>query len=121
MLIIHHEAENASPNAAAETVKRLPLRVYVERWGLFLVKGTERLKVHPSAPEREIPANHLDNVIGGCDLLDGFGGNRCHRVIFRSFRILSDAKFRKRKNLSNVQLMSRASLVASEGEWRRQS
>jgi len=108
VLIIHDEAENASPHPAAETVKRLPLRVYVERRGLFLVKRTERLKVHTGAPEREIRANHVNDVVGGRDLLYGFGGNRCHRVTFGSFRMLGDAKFRKRKNIS----MSRIFLVA---------
>ena len=38
----------------AETVKRLALRAHRERWGLFLMKGAERLKIGSRAFQGKI-------------------------------------------------------------------
>src|SRR5436190_4356607 len=70
MLIIHDKTENAPPCSAAETVKRLALRAHRERWGLFLMKGAERLKVGSGALERKIRSDHFNDVIRRRDLFD---------------------------------------------------
>ena len=70
VLVIHHEAENASADAAAETVKRLPRRTDRERRRFFLMKRAERLEICARALERKVRADHLHDVVGGRDLLD---------------------------------------------------
>ena len=66
------------------------------------------LEVRTRAPKREIAPDDIDDVVRGRDLFYGVCRDRWHWLIFRSFRILGDAKFRKRKDLANVQLISRA-------------
>ena len=70
VLVIHDEAENASADAAAEAVKRLPLRTDRERRRLLLMKRAERLEIRARALERKIRADHLHDVVRGGDLLD---------------------------------------------------
>src|SRR3954453_5099590 len=97
MLVVHHEAEDASANAAAEAVKRLPVRIHMKRRRLLLVKRAEGLEVGPGAPERKVTPNDVHDVVGRSDLLYGFSRDRGHNVIFRSFGMLGDVKFRRRK------------------------
>ena len=54
VLVIHHEAENAPARAAAEAMKRLPLRTDRERRRLLLVKRAERLEIRARALQRKI-------------------------------------------------------------------
>src|SRR5439155_1185478 len=77
MFVIHHEPENAPAHAAAETMKRLPLRTDVERGRFLLVKRAERFEVRARAFEREIRPDHVDDIVRGGDLLDGLRWN-CH-------------------------------------------
>ena len=70
MLVIHHETENASAGAAAEAVKSLALRTDGKRRRFFLMKRAERLEGRASALERKIRADHFDDVVRRCDLLD---------------------------------------------------
>ena len=72
MFIFHHEPENASADPAAKAMKRLPLWINVKRRRFFLVEWTERLEISAGPFHREIRADHLDDVVGGCDLLYGF-------------------------------------------------
>ena len=82
VLVLHHESKNASPNAAAETMKRLSLRVDVKRRRFLLMKWTECLKIRPRALQWKIGADHFDDVVGGGNLLDCFWRN--HVVFYFS-------------------------------------
>lgn len=73
MLVFHHEAKDAAANAAAKTVKRLPLRADMKRRGLFLMKRTERFEIRACPLEWKIGADDFDHIICGGDLLDGLG------------------------------------------------
>jgi len=72
VLVFHHEPENASPDAAAEAMKCLALRIDVKRRRFLLMKWTERLEICAGPFQRKIRADHLDDVVGGRDLLYGF-------------------------------------------------
>ena len=72
VFVLHHEAKNASADAAAETVKGLALWTDVERGRLFLMKWTECLEIRAGAFKRKIGTDHLHDVVGGCDLFYGF-------------------------------------------------
>src|ERR1700737_3394929 len=72
MFVFHHEPENASADSAAKAMKRLTLRTDVKRRRFFLVKRTERLEISAGPFQRKIRADHLDDVVGGRDLLYGF-------------------------------------------------
>ena len=72
MLVLHHEPENAAAHATTKTMKRLPLRIYMERRGLLLVKRAKRLEICARALQREIRTNHLNDVVGCGNLLDYF-------------------------------------------------
>src|SRR5205823_8998382 len=63
MFVIHHKTKYASPGSAAEAVKGLALWADRERWGLFLMKGAERLKGGSGAFERKIRSDHFNDVI----------------------------------------------------------
>src|SRR3954468_22707613 len=71
MLVIHHEPENAAARAAPEAMESLARWTHRKRRRLFLVKRAERLEGRAGALKREISANHLDDVVGSGDLLDG--------------------------------------------------
>ncbi len=70
MLILHHKAKNAAAGAAPEAVESLPLWTDVKRRRLFLVKRTKRLEIRARAFQWKIGADHLDDVVRRCDLLD---------------------------------------------------
>ena len=72
VLVFHHEPENAAPDAAAKAMKCLTLRIDVKRRRFLLMKGTKRLKICAGPFQRKIRADHLDDVVGGRDLLYGF-------------------------------------------------
>jgi hypothetical protein len=72
MFVFHHEPENASTDPTAEAMKRLALRIDVKRRRFFLMKRAEGLKICAGPFQGEIGADHLDNVVGGRDLLYGF-------------------------------------------------
>ena len=72
MLIFHYEPENASADAASETVKGLALRIDVERRSFFLMKGTERFEICAGPFQREVRPDHFDDVVRSRDLLYGF-------------------------------------------------
>ena len=76
VLVIHDESKNAPAHAAAEAVKRLPLRLDRERWRLFLMKRTERLEIRAGALQRKIRSDHFHDVIRARDLLDCLGRDR---------------------------------------------
>src|SRR5580704_9910837 len=65
VLILLDEGENVTPLMAAETVKNLPMGIYIETRRLLLMKRTQRDKICSGALERQIGANHIHNVIGG--------------------------------------------------------
>jgi hypothetical protein len=67
------------------------------------MKGAERLEVRPSALEREIRADHFDDVVRGGDLFDCFRRDRSHArlIIFASFDFGSDAKLTQCESMSN--------------------
>ena len=69
-------------------MKRLPLWINVKRRRFFLVEWTERLEISAGPLHREIRADHLDDVVGGRDLLYGFRWN--HLTLFFA-RLLSEA------------------------------
>src|SRR6266496_2152106 len=71
VLIIHHKAENASAHPTSEAVKSLSLRTHMERWRFLLMKWAKRLEIRPRAFERKVRADYFDDVVRGCDLLDG--------------------------------------------------
>ena len=89
MLVFHHEPENASPDAAAEAMKCLTLRIDVKRRRFLLMKGTKRLEICAGPFQRKIRADHLDDVVGGGDLLYGFYWNHVGCLFFA--RLLSEA------------------------------
>ncbi len=89
MLVFHHEPENASPDAAAEAMKCLALRIDVKRRRFLLMKWTERLEICAGPFQRKIRADHLDDVVGGGDLLYGFYWNHVGCLFFA--RLLSEA------------------------------
>src|SRR5256885_536713 len=94
MLVVHYEPENAPADAAAKTMKCLTRRTDMKRRRLFLVKRAKRPKIRSGTFQREIRANHLDDVIRRRDLLDCLCWNGRHwNSIFRSFASRSDAKF----------------------------
>ena len=72
MLVIHYETKNAPAHAAAKTMKCLPGWAHNERRRLFLMKWAERLEIYSGTFQRKIRADHLDDVVGGRDLLYGF-------------------------------------------------
>src|SRR5262245_56885797 len=94
MLIIHHESEDAPTHATTETMKCLPAWAYHERRRSLLMKRTQRLEIRSRAFQREIRADHFDDVVRGGDLLDCFRRSRSHArlIIFASFDFRSDAK-----------------------------
>jgi hypothetical protein len=57
MLVFHTEAKNAPTHAAAEAMKRLPLRADMERRSFFLMKWAERLEIRAGTFERKIGAD----------------------------------------------------------------
>src|SRR5256885_8993048 len=71
MLIFHHEPKDASADSAAKAMKRLALWINVKRRRFFLVKWTERLEISAGPFQRQIRADHLDDVVAGRDLLYG--------------------------------------------------
>ena len=89
MLVFHHEPENAAPDAAAKAMKCLTLRIDVKRRRFLLMKGTKRLKICAGPFQRKIRADHLDDVVGGGDLLYGFYWNHVGCLFFA--RLLSEA------------------------------
>ena len=78
MLVFHDEAKNRAPRAAAKTMIRLPLRVNMERGALLAVERTQRDPACARALERKVRADHLDDVVGFGDALDGFFGKAGH-------------------------------------------
>jgi hypothetical protein len=71
MLVFHHEPENASADPAAKAMKRLALRIDMKRRRFFLMKRTERLEICAGPFQWKIRPDHLDDVVGGRDLLYG--------------------------------------------------
>ena len=71
VFIIHQKAKGSAADPAAKTVKCLALRTNMKGRRLFLMKGAERFEARARAPKRKIRADHLDDVIGSGDLLDG--------------------------------------------------
>src|ERR1700686_5251417 len=59
VLVFHDEAEDASADAAPETMKRLALRTDRKRRCLLLMKRAKRLEVCTSAFQWKIGADHL--------------------------------------------------------------
>src|ERR1700716_1057152 len=78
VLVFHGEAENAPAHAAAETMKRLALGTDRERWRLLLMKWTERFEVCARALQGKVRPDHLDDVVGGGNLLDGLSWDGRH-------------------------------------------
>ena len=72
MFVFHYEPENASTHPAAKAMKRLALRIDVKRWRFFLMKRAEGLEICAGPFQRKIRTDHLDDVVGGRDLLYGF-------------------------------------------------
>src|SRR5205085_4750099 len=89
VLIFHNEPENASADAAAETMKRLTLRAHVKRGRFLLMERAERLEIGARAFERKVGTNHFDNIISRGDLLDCFWWNHVRRLFFA--RLLNEA------------------------------
>jgi hypothetical protein len=89
MLVFHYEPENASTHPAAKAMKRLALRIDVKRRRFFLMKRAEGLEICAGPFQGEIGADHLDNVVGGRDLLYGFRWNHVGYLFFA--RLLSEA------------------------------
>ena len=100
VLIFHHESEDASAHATAETVKRLALGADMKRRRFFLVKWTERLEICAGPFQWKIGADDFHDVIRGCDLLNGF--RRDHVALFFA-RLLSEAM----PNLLSVEALSK--------------
>jgi hypothetical protein len=69
-------------------MKRLALRIDVKRRRFFLMERTERSEISAGPLQRKIRADHLDDVVGGRDLLYGFRWN--HSLLFFA-RLLSEA------------------------------
>ena len=67
-------------------MKRLPLWINVKRRRFFLVEWTERLEISAGPFHREIRADHLDDVVGGRDLLYGFRWNHLGCLFFARLR-----------------------------------
>ena len=78
VLVIHHKPENRASDTAPETMKRLSLWAYVKGWRLFLMKWTERFEIRSRAFQWKVGANHLNDVVGGGNLLDGLRRNCSH-------------------------------------------
>ena len=78
VLIFHDETKNAPAHPASETMKRLPLRDDVKRRRFFLMKWAERPEVRTRAFEWKIRTDHLNDVVGGGNLLDGLRRNCSH-------------------------------------------
>jgi folate-binding Fe-S cluster repair protein YgfZ len=77
-LVFHDKFEDAAAGTAAEAVVSLLLRADMERGGFLAVEGAERPPTGAGAFEREIAADDLDDVAGGCDALNAFLGNTWH-------------------------------------------
>ena len=88
VLVFHHEGEHVAARAATEAVPDLLLRVDIEARRLFLVEWAEGAEVCPRTLEREIRADHLDNVVVLANLLkNGFGNNARHGLVGKRFVI----------------------------------
>ena len=72
VLVFHHEAENTAARAAAKTMKCLPGRAYDERRCFLLMERAKSLEISSPALEREIRADHFDDVVCRRDLLNCF-------------------------------------------------
>ena len=72
VLVFHDKTEDASPDTAAKTVKRLALWTDMKRWRFFLMKGAECLEIRPGAFQRKVGANYFHDVVCGRDLLNCF-------------------------------------------------
>jgi hypothetical protein len=51
-------------------MKNLQVRVDIETGRLFFVKRAQRKKICPGALERDVRADHIDDVAGGADLIE---------------------------------------------------
>ncbi len=79
LLVIHHEAKDASPGAAAEAFETLALGIDREGRCLLVVKRAERLEDAGRPFEVEsVPGDHLDDIVGALDLFDRFGRDLRH-------------------------------------------
>ena len=78
VVVAHDKLDRIATLATAEAVKGLALRVHIEARRLFIVKRTQREVIHPSALQREIPLDQLDDIRLVEDLLDRFLGNNGH-------------------------------------------
>jgi len=72
VLVIHYESESAAASAAAKTMKCLPTRAHRKRGCFFLMKRAEGLEIRSRTFEREIGADHFDDVVCRRDLLECF-------------------------------------------------
>ena len=84
-------------------MERLPARAHHEGRRFFLMKRAERLEIRPRALQREIRADHFDDVVRGGDLLDCLrrDGSHARLIIFTSFGFASDAKLTQCESMSN--------------------
>src|SRR5256885_14793310 len=89
MFVFHHEPKNASADPAAKAMKRLALRIDMKRRCFFLMKRTERFEICAGPFQWKIRPDHLDDVIGGRDLLYGLWWNHVGYLFFA--RLLSEA------------------------------
>jgi membrane-bound serine protease (ClpP class) len=80
VFIIHNEAENGSSCAAAKAVISLTLRIYMERRSFLTMEWAQRPPIGPRTFQGKIKANHLDDVIGVGNALDGFLGDAGHDI-----------------------------------------
>ena len=80
IFLVHIEAENIAPLAAAEAMKRLAGSIHVKRRSLFLMERAQPLVgVGSGALELYKGSDQLDNVAPGADVLnDIFGDAEIH-------------------------------------------
>src|SRR6266436_663635 len=98
MLVFHDETKNAPADAAAETMKGLPLRTDMKRWRLFLMKWAERSEIRAGPFQGKIGADDFHDVVRGGDLLDCFRRNHVGRLFFSRLLVEAMPKFTQRQS-----------------------
>src|SRR5437016_13139956 len=86
MFVFHHESEDASADSTAKAMKGLTLRIDMKRRRFFLMKRTERLEICAGPFQRKIRPDHLDDVVGGRNLLYGLWWNHAGYLFFARLR-----------------------------------